>query len=385
MREEFNWGSGPFENREMQEFFITKQDLKDFTYSPNTAWGGGNINELKSFIEGLSENFNLALKDIEELGKNDKIACVGRLWSPWAKADNYPEYAALAPIYSAAELVDLEELKGFFPIEATAGQLSRCIRSVIAAKEKGYELDMVDVDVCWGFAVPSVPLAFNIYKWLEKLPKVAFCYLELDEEENPVYRTEVVEETDPENLEEIMRDRASKSQLWALWFTFFASDSKSIKEIFTSWAITNSIKRWKELRKWEIKESFYKKIFSWKVVEKVKEEVSWFFQCRYKLRNNKWEILNLMARNEYIQVYDEKENTIVAAPYIINLLHNWEPLQTHFVEEGYDIDIVVYKPKSMIDHENDLEKWIDIWQNYFDKEFEKWKWPINYNFKKIFE
>jgi DUF917 family protein len=376
---------------------LSAATLENFTYSINTAGGGGNIKELLSLIRSMGSK-TLPLTRLSDLQDSDAVVCVARLGSPGAKADNYANKAAGAPVVAIEKLCEITSISfpvAVAPVEATAGQMARAIRSVLAANKAGKTLSILDVDICGGSAVPSIPLAFNIGVSLKNHPQLVAVTLESDNGGISA-QSEVFNVKDPFVLEDKLRKKASLAEMGAVWFAWMLMEKQNIRQVYTEGALSSSFTRGALLKDHLGKNGLLEElpfpdalVIAQGRVTHINDEsgiAPGFFQARYSIKSRK-RALEVVARNEYITVSDGSGEALAAAPYIINMITSSGPVQSHMLKEGMEVAVVVAKPQWMINNpsKRPLKAALQVWNRYWRQEQRRETWPHPYEFIELFK
>ncbi len=379
--------------------FLDAQKLTDFAYSINGAGGGGNLSELfnpgqTGGIVGLVQELGSAsipLVTWDSMKPEAMVCCMARLGSPGAKADNFAQEGAQALVIGLEKLCS--QLKSdlpsaIFPVEATAGQMARAIRSARAAsKTLGKEISILDGDVCGGLAVPAVPHAFNIRNGLRQFPDVALIELQPTSTGAVEPNIRLIKKEDPEELEDELRKMAGITPLGAVWFAWLLSPASEFAHYFTAGAVSNSIRRGGIVRRAVEKgESASKALIeaneidsilaNGQVMEVQEEHTPGFKQVAYLIETVDG-TLKMVARNEYVFVY--KDDAIIAkAPDIICAIGQQGPIQSHMLKAGDKISIVSATPQSLINNPQKREEWDGYWHKYWQDQSVKGLWRHPY-------
>lgn len=378
--------------------------LECIAYSINGAGGGGNVRELHNpqkigGIVALTEEMRemgketVPLYSVETMKEDASVCCVARLGSPGAKADHYATEAANAIIEGLEALSTTTGLpfpKAIVPVEATAGQMARATRAALAAwSATGSPIGILDGDICGGMAVPAIPLAFNIKCSLAAHPDIALIQLVSD---GQLVKPQVVmiEETDPEKLEDKLRQMAASSEMGAVWFAWLMTTIKE-SDPFTRGSVSSSIRRGRIvkqaiekgkdpsnalLEEGEINEI----VATGTVIEVVDEsnQAPGFAQYSYVIDTPLGRVI-LAARNEYIVVYTPNGQILCRAPEIISVLSKKGPIQSHILKVGDEISIITSTPQALAGKPKELrDSWVEVWKKYWEREQTKRTWRHPY-------
>lgn len=385
---------------EQKKTVLSPIDLTYLAYSINQVGGGGNLKELynpnnEGGIVGLVEELNsqvVPFCSIEQLDPSSTVCCVARLGKPGAKADQYVSQAAKAIVQGLETLAKTKKMlfpSTIFPVEATAGQMARITRTLLAANNKGHNISLLDEDVCGGMAVPAIPLAFNITQSLNNFSHIALIRLK-SERSKIVPSIDVIEEKDPFNLERKLREMAVSSEMGTVWFAWLMCQASDFSDYFILGAVTSSIRRGRLVNQVIDDKQDPAELLSTKgetiniitrgtIIELTDEsqQALGFAQFSYKIRIDSEEILTLAARNEYIVVYDKNGQIIAKAPNIISVIGENGPIQSHILKPGCKIVVVEVTPQTLINQLNKEKEWLQIWQKYWRDEKNNGRWIIH--------
>ncbi|HIE41257.1 MAG TPA: DUF917 family protein, partial [Candidatus Aenigmarchaeota archaeon] len=165
--------------------------------------------------------------------------------------------------------------------------------------------------------------------------------------------------------------------------------ARDARQLFTVGSVKNSLERGKTLyealRRRETLGDLHRDIKIYgkgEVMSIRKEDILGFDQAKIEITLENNREINIIARNEYITILSSDNETLVSAPYIINLIPSeGPPIQSHLLNEGDKVTLIITKPLAMILYEEKVRQWVEKWQQYFTQEKEKSTWPYPYEFK----
>ena len=360
---------------------MTFLDFKKINYlfhSINCAGGGGNLDELEELALILKkESLRIPLKKIKEFNDEDYIVGYGRIGRPGVRGDLIRNLED-APLKAVEHLlsfqgVSFSKLKGFFPIEAVAGQFARAGRAFLTLQKKYHSLSMVDADLGGGRAVPDFFLIINV----EKVAEYPFCVILVTERKNKLFfRYKIIKEKDPYILGKKLRKTATQSKIGVSWTAGPLMKVKEAKKILAQNTLSNAIEQGRKLF---LTKKAGKEILKAKIVEIRKEEIPGFPQSLIVLEDKKKEKYFLAWRNEFVILY-KKNQILVKPPRIICLIDVFKniPIQGNFLKKGMKVRVVVADPIFVIKNPQKRKEWLNQWRVYFEKEKRKgyWHFPL---------
>lgn len=350
--------------------FLDFKKLEFLKFSINAAGGGGNLKELEALAnEAMSKKWKVPLKELIEFNDNDYIVGFGRLGKPVNKKIKGVEKIVFKGI---TELMRNEKVKDFpkaiFPLEAVAAQFARLFKAVSMMRENNLKIVIADCDWCGTRAVPSISLAVNSGKIAKDF---SFCAIEKIEKGVKIFK-----EKDSYKLENAMRKEAAESKENGIFITGPLIKVKDAKIFLAQNAVDNSIKRGEILK---TAGKIGKELFEGKIIDIKHDKVPGFCQLKILFKTESGKEYYIVARNEYIIVFDNKQKILSRAPDIINLIDkNNLPIQSLFLKKGLKLKAIKMPPNFLIDFPRKRSIWQKEWKEYFRKEKIKglWDYPL---------
>ncbi len=307
---------------------LQKDVLQYLLFSPNISGGGGNIEELRLFLEKVGK-LNLARK------VSGPVVLLSRLGKQNARANAYPEKTleGLRLVKRAVEKRSKVKIRAVLPPEGLGGQLAR---TAWAGMLEG--LEVIDGDIAGGLGIPALSLAHPAFDELMEEKRVyVVARLKPNGRE---FKVEEYEAESSEEMEQTMREIVAEDPMEAVWFSSPPIETERTLT-FTPGIVTNAIVRGfmlKALRK-EALAVHGAKYLGRSVVRQVRFE-KWvkkegFTQAIVELENG----AKLFVLNEFVKVKWGKEH--FRSPTIICALRAGCPIQSQQVREGDVLEILL--------------------------------------------